>query len=66
MYRLYIVCLYFFLFTAEPLTRTRLVDFCRKLLESTQLQFVQDKFIKNIVVEWAGGESHERARRIKK
>jgi hypothetical protein len=33
------------------MTHTRLVDFCHKWLESTQLQFVQDKFIKNIVVE---------------
>jgi hypothetical protein len=32
----------------NDLTRTLLVDFCRKLLESTQLQLVQDKFIKNI------------------
>jgi hypothetical protein len=32
-------------------TCTRPVDFFRKLLESTQLQLVQDILIKNIVVE---------------
>jgi hypothetical protein len=36
--------------TARP-QMTGLVDFCRKLLESTYVQLVQDKFIKTIVVE---------------
>jgi hypothetical protein len=35
-------------------TRTRLADFCRKWLESIQLQLVHDKFIKIIVIVLLG------------
>jgi hypothetical protein len=35
-------------------TRTRLADFCGKWLESTQLQLVQNKFIKIIVIVLLG------------
>jgi hypothetical protein len=38
------------LHATAPNDWTRLADFCRKWLESTQLQLVQNKFIKIIVI----------------